>query len=480
MVTLTFGDRRVSVPGSSGLLVNDLLQTAGELTRLDPSSLLIINGELTFHRGTFYLGDYPSLIGSMGMSLSVTSAGFGFRNADLPGPPGPRPPNIPGNPPVYPVLPLRTSDSTFTIFIIVWASMQIRRLCHLVASWAGVPSDTVSLQFAGSVLDLDRQLSDAPAIRSGAHVYAFFTIARALQFVLHLMQGGTPPPPSTPPTNPPIFGPALPPSHARNLTLSPHAPPYHAPPANHQLSMRTPGAGSRPTASERLRSTFKCPKFLGETRHWKVWNQGFVRFLSINHLDHFVGEDFLKVALTLEQQDDNKLVYHILEDSVSGPPTASKYVLYSGFALSGPASAAILLAELRNFRFKVDETPSEVVLRLQELFDDLESLPGTAALVMNDTQKISYLLSAVRPERSLAPVYSQNQTAQVRGNITFVKACEDLQLRDEAIRADDLLHAAHLPTKVRGLVVPTVPPANLSDTVALITKADKRQNKVAS
>ncbi len=128
----------------------------------------------------------------------------------------------------------------------------------------------------------------------------------------------------------------------------------------------------------------------------------------------------------------------------------------------------------------MDETPSEVVLRLQELFDDLESLPGTAALVMNDTQKINYLLSAVRPERSLAPVYSQIQTSQVRGNITVVQACEDLQFRDEAIRADDLLHAAHLPTKIRGLVAPTVPPANLSDTVALITTADKRQNKVAS
>jgi hypothetical protein len=225
-----------------------------------------------------------------------------------------------------------------------------------------------------------------------------------------------------------------------------------------------------------------------------VWNQGFVRFLSINHLDHVVDEDFLKVTLTLEQQDDNKLVYYILEDSVSGSPTASKYVrraalwngneayylLYSGFALSGPASAAILLAELSNFRFKVDETPSEVVLRLQELFDDLESLPGTAAMVMNDTQKINYLLSAVRPERSLAPVYSQIQTAQVRGNITFVQACEDLQFRDEAIRADDLLHAAHVPTKIRGLVAPAVSPANLSDTVALITTADKRQNKVAS
>jgi hypothetical protein len=135
---------------------------------------------------------------------------------------------------------------------------------------------------------------------------------------------------------------------------------------------------------------------------------------------------------------------------------------------------------------------SEVVLRLQELFDDLESLPGSAALHLNDTQKINYLLSAVRQERSLAAVYSQIQTAQVRGNITFVQACEDLQFRDEAIRADDLLHAAHLPTKVRGLAANPAPPstlgassaqpATLTDKVtpALITTADKRQNKVGT
>ncbi len=158
------------------------------------------------------------------------------------------------------------------------------------------------------------------------------------------------------------------------------------------------------------------------------------------------------------------------------------YLLYSGFALSGPATAAILLAELSNFRFKVDETPSEVVLRLQELFDDLESLPGTAALLLNDTQKINYLLSAARPERSQASVYAAIQTAQVRGNITFVQACEDLLFRDEAIRADDLLHAAHLPTKVRGLATASVAPAALTDAVTpvLITTADKRQNKVAT
>jgi hypothetical protein len=90
-------------------------------------------------------------------------------------------------------------------------------------------------------------------------------------------------------------------------------------------------------------------------------------------------------------------------------------------------------------------------------------------MLLNDTQKINYLLSAVRPERSLASVYSQIQT------------CEDLQFRDEAMRADGLLHATHLPTKARGLVA-TRSPAALTDAVTpvLITSAEKRQNRGAA
>ncbi len=207
-----------------------------------------------------------------------------------------------------------------------------------------------------------------------------------------------------------------------------------------------------------------------------------------------IEEGFLRPPLTTTQKDDNKLVYYILEDTVSGSTIASKYVrraavwngheayffLYDGYALSGPASAAILLGELSYFRFKVDETPSEVVLRLQELFDDLESIPGTAAMTLNDTQKINYLLSAIRPERSLASVFAQIQTEQVRGTISFTQACDDLRYRCEALRADDLLVAAYHPVKVRGLAagVSKKTASSSTTTPALITTADKRQNRV--
>ncbi len=224
-----------------------------------------------------------------------------------------------------------------------------------------------------------------------------------------------------------------------------------------------------------------------------MWNQGFIRFLAINKLDYVVEEGFLLALLTVTQQEDNKLVYYILEDAVSGSSVASKYIrraamwngheayflLYDGFALSGPATAAILPGELSHFRFKVDETPSEVVLRLQELFDDLESIPGDATMMLNSTQKINYLLSAIRHERSLSSVYAQIQTDQVRGKITFEQACDDLRYRCEAMRADDLLNATSQPAKVRGLLAAPETPVVSVPTHALITSADKRQNRGA-
>ncbi len=370
---------------------------------------------------------------------------------------------------------------------VVWPSMPIRHLCVQIGELARVRPDTVFCYFAGSMLDNERCISDPPAIGDGARVHVFFGIGRALRFVIHSLQGGQPPPtppPTSPPQGPPTpYGPVIPPGFTRQ-------PPATTPTA--------PGNATHPTSvstSDRLRNTFKCPKFLGDPRHWKVWNQGFIRFLSINKLDYVIEDGFPSMTWTVVQQDDNKLVYYILEDFVSGALVAAKHIrraaiwneheayhfLYDGFALSGSASAAVLLGELSHFRFKTDETPTEVVLRLQELFNDLESIPGSAAMILNDTQKINYLLSAIRPERSLASVFAQIQSDQVRGKITFVEACDDLRYRCEAMRADDLLTASSQPAKVRGMVATPLPTLNPSPapatSLALITTAGKRRNR---
>jgi hypothetical protein len=58
---------------------------------------------------------------------------------------------------------------------------------------------------------------------------------------------------------------------------------------------------------------------------------------------------------------------------------------------------------------------------------------------MGDTQKLGYRLSAIRHEKDLQSVYSQLQSDQLRGTITFDQACLELHHRCDAIRADKLL-----------------------------------------
>ncbi len=356
-----------------------------------------------------------------------------------------------------------------------WPTVNVRLLRRQVATSLNRVPESLFFVCHGSVLGLERRLSDHPAIGATTQIFVFFALDKALQVLgIH---GGPPPPNSPPPTSPPpVHGPAFPPGFQRQ-----------SPSANPTIAR---------TSNDKLRGTFKCPKFLGDARHWKNWNKGFVRFLAIQVLDHAVAEGFK--ALTSVHQEDNKLVYYVLEDAVSGSPVATKYVrraplwdghaaynfLYDGYSFSGPATATLLLSELSNFRFLADESVSELVLRLQEMFGDLEAVPGASSVVFGDTQKINYLLSAIWHERSMQPVYVQIQTDQLRGRITFEQACDDLRYRCETQRADELLGTTARTSKVRGLLTTGESPAlplctihsSTPPTTALITTANKRQN----
>jgi hypothetical protein len=126
------------------------------------------------------------------------------------------------------------------------------------------------------------------------------------------------------------------------------------------------------------------------------------------------------------------------------------------------------LAELVNVRFKSDESASGFCLRLREIFEELEMVPGQSSVTMNDTQKIGYLLSGLRQEVQLQSVYVALQDKQLRGAITFEEACADLHHRCEAIRADEFLA-----TSIRGQMRGQTPKA-------LVSTQGKRQNKVTS
>ena len=171
-------------------------------------------------------------------------------------------------------------------------------------------------------------------------------------------------------------------------------------------------------------------------------------------MDHVLEEDFLFTIWGVQgAKDANKVVYFLIEDAVAVWTLASKLVrqatkwngheayilLRNGYVFSGPQTATILLAELSKIRLLRDEDASAFCLRLVELIEDLELIPGPSAVFLTDTQKIGYLLSAIRLESGLQSVYSQLQSEQLRGTTTFEQACRELHHRCEAIRADDFL-----------------------------------------
>jgi hypothetical protein len=224
--------------------------------------------------------------------------------------------------------------------------------------------------------------------------------------------------------------------------------------ASHGQGFQPPHFADLPVMSTKLLATFKLPKFDGVARTWKAWEKSFQRFLGIHALDHVLEEDFPNILWTVPgAMAANKMVYFLIEDAVATGTLASKLIrqatkwhgheaftlLRNGYVFNGPQTATILLAELSNMRLKRDEDASTFCLRLVELIEDLELIPGEAAVYLTDIQKLGYLLSAIRHEKSLQAVYSQLQSEQLRGTVSFDQACRELHHRVEAMRADDFL-----------------------------------------
>ena len=226
---------------------------------------------------------------------------------------------------------------------------------------------------------------------------------------------------------------------------------------------------SQPKSSgtyDKLRQAFKCPRFSGQAKEWKQWNKGFMRYLSIWDLEYVLDPAFFDYPLSPEKRQDNKLVYYIIEDSVQNAPMAASYVrqaavdngfeayytLHDGYVFAGSTTSTLLLNELSNFRFLPNETPTALCLRLEELFQELELLPSEAAVTFVDTQKIGYLLNALRHEADWDVVSSSITSAQIKGTITFREACEELKVRCETRRVHDLLDRPIKGRKVQGLV----------------------------
>jgi hypothetical protein len=222
-----------------------------------------------------------------------------------------------------------------------------------------------------------------------------------------------------------------------------------------------------PRSYDKIRQAFRCPKFSGHAKEWKMWDKGFLRYLSIWELDYVLDPSFFDVLpLTPDHRRDNKLVYYVIEEAVQGSPLATSYVrqvplnngfeayytLHDGYVFAGTTTSALLLNDLSNFRFLPNETPTALCLRLDELFQELRDLPGDAAMTFNDTQQIGYLLNALRHESEWDHVCSTITSKQIQGTTTFRQACDELRFRCEAQRANDMMDRPVKGKKIKGLI----------------------------
>jgi hypothetical protein len=307
-----------------------------------------------------------------------------------------------------------------TVIHQVWNEMPISQLMSEAGSIFGLDStEMILVLFSSQSISLQRggSIMGPPRVTPGSNVMVFYV-------------------------------------HPSGSTNVPHAPPTRT--ASHGHGFQPPYHPDLAVMSTKLLATFKLPKFDGVARTWKAWEKSFTRFLGIHGLDHVLEEEFLTILWTVPgAKAANKMVYFLIEDAVATRTLASKLVrqatkwhghvaftlLRNGYVFNGPQTATILLAELSNIRLLRDEDDSSFCLRLLvvKLIEDLELIPGEAAVYLTDIQKLGYLLSAIRHEKNLQAVYSQLQSEQLRGTVSFDQACRELHHRVEAMRADDFL-----------------------------------------
>ncbi len=116
------------------------------------------------------------------------------------------------------------------------------------------------------------------------------------------------------------------------------------------------------------------------------------------------------------------------------------------------------------------------------MFQELELLPGDAAVTFNDTQQIGYLINALRHESEWDTVSSAITSAQIQGTLTFRRACEELRVRCEVARAHDLMDSSVKGKKIKGLVgkaadeVTTVAEQVSEKVLGMISSMSKRHS----
>lgn len=121
-------------------------------------------------------------------------------------------------------------------------------------------------------------------------------------------------------------------------------------------------------------------------------------------------------------------------------------------------------------------------MRLEEILQDFEMLPDGASMKFNDTRCIGYLLGALRHEPDWETVALSIISSQLKGELTFRQACNELRVRCETDRAYNIMDkAVKSKKKIPGLAVKLdqILDAESVETIttALVSSVSKRINQ---
>ena len=314
--------------------------------------------------------------------------------------------------------------------------------------------------------------------------------------------GTGPPPPPPPPGSSSISVP--PPSYggAGGHFPSGGGPPPPPPPygVNVTPDMRAPpSVWQRSTAGKLVSELSRLEAFSGDDADWLAFKEDVFRVAGVNDLEQVLDPDYYQ-SVEFDARD-NKLMYFLLQKAVSGSLTAhahfkkarlldgngAYFELLNAYTMAAPAKAMLLLQELNLFRMEPGERLSVFGARLLKLFEDISLLEGDHAIHFKDTQKLNYLLSAIRHEPDLKETYVFIEQSQSRGTITFEEALTALTRRCESLRADQALaegaggrRQGYIATATPVMAVAaTITPEDCdslskADLVALITTRNKR------
>jgi hypothetical protein len=254
--------------------------------------------------------------------------------------------------------------------------------------------------------------------------------------------------------------------HHGTPAASSHVPPLQQRKALLAMPPQAPEvpASSSLNLSKVIGELSKLATFTGNQVEFKSWCNSLWRVAGVNDMEDALEPTYRPGTQGFDAKK-NKVLYYLIEKAVEDSVVAHSHFkraprfdgnaayfqLRDAYVFTSQAEAALLLQKLNGFHLQSGELLTTFCTRLEELFEDLESLEGENKMEFSTTQKLMYLLRAISTEPELAAAHVYLQSEMNRGTMTFQLAMRDLQLRCETRRADEALReAAPTPRGNRG------------------------------